>query len=206
MVAAETSIVRDGRHHASARQHVVAFATRVPRKVLAGAEWRVDVLNGQFSQFGFRKARKRTRGRKSRVPQSRSRGGVRRDEVRAVTRAFTAMIASIPSVDPHRGPVDLSYAAEAREEKPMLPGGKISNLTAKRLRAEIRARKRREARGLPPTKADATAKAPAAWPPEKYDDDCRVPKLREEYFEHDQGEGTRSVLLALTEGTRRVFR
>ena len=44
MVAAETSIVRDGRHHASARQHVVAFATPVPRKVLAGAEWRVDVL------------------------------------------------------------------------------------------------------------------------------------------------------------------
>jgi hypothetical protein len=48
LVAAETSIVRDGRHHASARQHVVAFATRVPRKVLAGAEWRVEVLNGQF--------------------------------------------------------------------------------------------------------------------------------------------------------------
>ena len=55
MVAAETSIVRDGRHHASARQHVVAFATRVPRKVLAGAEWRVDVLNGQFWQLAFGK-------------------------------------------------------------------------------------------------------------------------------------------------------
>ena len=123
-----------------------------------------------------------------------------------MTRAFTAMIASIPSVDPHRGPVDLSYAAEAREEKPMLPGGKISNLTAKRLRAEIRARKRREARGSPPPRADAAAKPPPVWPPEKYDDECRVPKLREEYFEHDQGEGTRSVLLALTEGTRRVFR
>jgi hypothetical protein len=117
------------------------------------------------------------------------------------------MIASIPSVDPHRGPVDLSYAAEAREEKPMLPGGKISNLTAKRLRAEIRARKRREARGSPPPRADAAAKPPSVWPPEKYDDDCRVPKLREEYFEHDQGEGTRrSVLLALTEGTRRVLK
>ena len=87
----------------------------------------------------------------------------------------------------------------------MLPGGKISNLTAKRLRAEIRARKRREARGSPPPRADAAAKPPSVWPPEKYDDDCRVPKLREEYFEHDQGEGTRSVLVALTEGTRRVL-
>jgi len=112
---------------------------------------------------------------------------------RAVTRASATMIASIPSVDPHRGPVDMSYAAETREEKPLLPGGKISNLTAKRLRAEIRARKRREARGLPPSKADVAAKPPEAWPPEKYDDDCRVPKLREEYFEHDQGEGTRGA-------------
>ena len=112
---------------------------------------------------------------------------------RAVTRASATMIASIPSVDPHRGPVDMSYAAETREEKPLLPGGKISNLTAKRLRAEIRARKRREARGLPPSKADAAAKPLEAWPPEKYDDDCRVPKLREEYFEHDQGEGTRGA-------------
>ena len=35
MVTAETSIVRDKRHHASVRKHVVASATRVPRKVLA---------------------------------------------------------------------------------------------------------------------------------------------------------------------------
>ena len=65
MVAAETSIVRDGRHHASARQHVVAFATRVPRKVLAGAEWRVDVLNGQFWQIGFRKSSETHEGKES---------------------------------------------------------------------------------------------------------------------------------------------
>ena len=93
-------------------------------------------FNGQFWLSGSSE----THEGGKRVPQSRSRRGGRRDEARAVTRAFTAMIASIPSVDPHRGPVDLSYAAEAREEKPMLPGGKISNLTAKRLRAEIRAR------------------------------------------------------------------
>ena len=137
-----------------------------------------------------------------RVPQSRSRRGGRRDEARAVTRAFTAMIASIPSVDPHRGPVDLSYAAEAREEKPMLPGGKIS-ISPRNVSARRSARGNEgEARAGRLPRADAAAGRPSVWPPEKYDDDCRVPKLREEYFEHDQGEGTRSVLVALTEGTR----
>ena len=194
--------MRDGRHHASARQHVVVFATRVPRKGLAAVpKSPCPRSNGHFllafGNLGFAE----TPGGKESARLNRvGRAGLARgDEARAEARSSTTMIASIPHVDPHRGPVDLSYAAEAREEKPMLPGGKISNLTAKRLRAEIRARKRREARGLPPTKADATAKAPAAWPPEKYDDGCRVPKLREEYFEHDQGEGTRAVVLALTE-------
>lgn len=99
-----------------------------------------------------------------------------------------AMISSIPSTDRNRGPIDLSYAADLRDAAPHLPSGKISNLTAKKLRAEIRSRKRTEARtgvtAVPPPHA------PEAWPPEQYDHKSRVPKLREQYFEHDQGEGT----------------
>ena len=60
MVAAETSIVRDGRHHASARQHVVAFATRVPRKSFGRC--RMACRRPLTVNFGFREARKRTRG------------------------------------------------------------------------------------------------------------------------------------------------
>ena len=102
------------------------------------------------------------------------------------------MISSIPSVDPHRGPVDLSHAADVRDAFPLLPSGKISNLTAKRLRAEIRAQKRKEARGGPASSSRTTPPPPPeTWPPEQYDDSSRVPKLREDYFEHDEGEGTR---------------
>ena len=79
------------------------------------------------------------------------------------------MLASIPGRDARDGPMDLSYAAAERDSAPhLIPQGKVSNLTAKRLRAEIRARMKREAsmsdeRRLAAKLASARVREPVNW-------------------------------------------
>lgn len=104
------------------------------------------------------------------------------------------MIASIPGRDARDGPMDLSYAAAERDAAPhLIPRGKVSNLTAKRLRAEIRARMKREAsmsdeRRLAAKLASTRVREPVNWPAEKdFTDVNRVPEPREHYFQHDAG-------------------
>ena len=105
-----------------------------------------------------------------------------------------AMLASIPGRDARDGPMDLSYAAAERDSAPhLIPQGKVSNLTAKRLRAEIRARMKREAsmsdeRRLAAKLASARVREPVNWPAERdFTDVNRIPEPREHYFQHDAG-------------------
>lgn len=104
------------------------------------------------------------------------------------------MLASIPGRDARDGPMDLSYAAAERDSAPhLIPQGKVSNLTAKRLRAEIRARMKREAsmsdeRRLAAKLASARVREPVNWPAERdFTDVNRIPEPREHYFQHDAG-------------------
>ena len=99
LVAAETSIARDGRHHASARQHVVAFATRVPRKGPArGCRNGRGELNGHLA-FG-KSRKKRTRGEGKHASLRVGRAGLARgDEARG-----DASVRDHDRVHPFRGP------------------------------------------------------------------------------------------------------
>ena len=81
----------------------------------------------------------------------------------ALTPPHSAMIASIPGRDARDGPMDLSYAAAERDSAPhLIPQGKVSNLTAKRLRAEIRARIGAR-RPCPTSVASPRNSRPRAW-------------------------------------------
>lgn len=91
-------------------------------------------------------------------------------------------------------PVDCSLAADARDAAPYLPRGRVSNVTAQRLRAKILRARKREAtkpleRVVPATDSHRVAQ-PRKWPTmEDFSDSHHVPMSREEYFS-DHGKGS----------------
>lgn len=54
------------------------------------------------------------------------------------------MVASIPSRHGGAAPIDMTYAADIALAKPGIPQGKVSAVTAKRMRQQIREAKKKE--------------------------------------------------------------
>ena len=201
MVAAETSIVRDGRHHASARARC-GVRDACPEKKF----WPVPngVSTSLTVNFGFRKARKRSRGRKARFLESRSRGGGRRDGARG-----DASVHGHDRVHPFRGPAHrvrwTCRTPRRRARSADAPRRKDIAISPRNVSARRSARApRREARGSPPPRADAAAKRRRCGRRRSTTTTAESQSCAKSTSSASKAR-FENVLVALTEGTRRVL-